>query len=167
METLLHSLLEYFSVGSRGEEYRPTDTREVVDDVIEGLSTSLVEAGAEIVRSGLPVVTADGTQLRQVFHNLIDNAVKFRGEEPLRIEVSAECHDHVWAFSVQDNGIGIEPEYHDQIFGIFKRLHGGGQYPGTGAGLALCMRIIERHRGRMWVDSGPGAGSCFCFSLPA
>lgn len=167
MEALIRSLLDYSRVGSRGGEFLPTDAKALVEDVVEDLAPTLAETGGEVACNGLPVVNADETQLRQVFQNLIGNGVKFRGEAPPRVEVSAERQNGEWVFSVRDNGIGIDPEYHDQVFVIFQRLHGTGQYPGTGIGLALCKRMIERHHGRMWVESTPGGGSTFYFSLPA
>ena len=115
----------------------------------------------------LPVLMVDGTQLAQAFQNLIGNAIKFRGTEPPRIHVSAKRDGDEWIFSVKDNGIGIDAEYTDRIFTVFKRLHSGSTYPGTGIGLSITKKIVERHGGRIWVESEPQVGSTFYFSLPA
>jgi light-regulated signal transduction histidine kinase (bacteriophytochrome) len=125
----------------------------------------IAEAGAIVTHDPMPVVTCDPTQIGQVFQNLITNAVKFRGDEPPRVHVSARESDGEWTFSVADNGIGIEAEYFDRIFVIFQRLQGRAEYPGSGVGLAICKRIIERHGGRAWVESQPGTGSTFYFTL--
>jgi light-regulated signal transduction histidine kinase (bacteriophytochrome) len=126
------------------------------------------EAGAVVTKDELPIVMGDETQLSQLFQNLIDNAIKFRrAEETSRVHISAQRKGNDWEFSVQDNGIGIDPQYFDRIFVIFQRLHTREAYEGTGIGLAVCMRIVERHGGRIWVESEPGKGSRFHFTLPA
>jgi light-regulated signal transduction histidine kinase (bacteriophytochrome) len=107
------------------------------------------------------------TQFTQLFQNLIGNAIKFRNDKQPKVHISAQRQDYVWQFYVSDNGIGIAPQHQDQIFGMFKRLHGRGSYPGTGIGLAICQKIVERHGGRIWVESEIGKGSTFCFTLPA
>ena len=127
---------------------------------------ALSESGAVVTRGHLPGVWCDPIQIGQVLQNLIANAVKFRGTEPPKIRVGARRRGAEWVFSVKDNGIGIEPEYFDRIFVIFQRLQSRVQYEGTGMGLAIGKRIIERHGGRIWVESGPGAGSTFYFTLP-
>jgi len=128
---------------------------------------TIEESNAIVTHDELPSVMADETQVVQVFQNLIGNAIKFHAEEPPRIHVSAEKNEKEWIFSVRDNGKGIDPQYHERIFVIFQRLQGKGEYPGTGIGLAICKRIIERHGGRIWVESEPGKGSTFYFTIPA
>jgi light-regulated signal transduction histidine kinase (bacteriophytochrome) len=125
----------------------------------------IAETGAKITRDDLPIVMGDDTLLTQLLQNLISNALKFRGERAPRIHVSAERGQHEWRFGVRDNGIGIDPEYHDRIFVIFKRLHSREQYPGTGIGLAVCKKIVERHGGHVSVESEPGKGSTFHFTI--
>ena len=120
-----------------------------------------------ILTDALPIVMADETQLVQLFQNLLGNAIKFRGDKPVIIYVGAERREDDWLFRVRDNGIGIEPQYVERIFLIFQRLHGRSQYPGTGIGLAIAKKIVERHPGRIWVESAAGKGSTFYFTLPA
>jgi light-regulated signal transduction histidine kinase (bacteriophytochrome) len=135
--------------------------------VTTNLGLAIDESGARITHESLPVVEADATQLVQLFQNLIANAIKFRSELPPEILITAERQDLFWVFCVRDNGIGLDPEFADRIFTIFQRLHSRKDYPGTGIGLAICKRIVERHGGSIWVKSAPGEGSAFCFSLPA
>ena len=168
MHTLIENLLEYSRVGSRGKPLEPVDMASILDDVTKGLEAGLNEAGAEIVVEGeLPRVSGDADQLRQLLQNLISNAVKFRGKRKPRIRIQATSLGDEWHFRVSDNGIGIEPRFAERIFVIFQRLHSRDSYPGTGIGLALCRRIVDRHGGRIWVDSIPGEGSTFSFTLPS
>jgi light-regulated signal transduction histidine kinase (bacteriophytochrome) len=138
----------------------------VLETVLFSLKTAIEEAQAVISHDTLPTIPVDQTQLGQVFQNLIGNALKFHGPEPVRIHVSVQQEAGEWRFSVRDNGIGIEPRDADRIFVIFQRLHAGCEYPGTGIGLAITKKIVERHGGRIWVVSEPGKGSTFTFTIP-
>ncbi|MEW5725312.1 MAG: PAS domain S-box protein, partial [Thermodesulfobacteriota bacterium] len=166
MRTLINDLLAYSRLGTRGKSFELTDIESLMQQVLINLKVAIESAGALVTNDPLPRVTADPTQLAQVLQNLVGNALKFRGEAPPRIHVSAERTGAGWTFSVQDNGIGIEPEYSERIFGVFQRLHSISRYPGTGIGLAICKRIVERHGGRIWVESQPGRGSTFHFTIP-
>jgi light-regulated signal transduction histidine kinase (bacteriophytochrome) len=130
------------------------------------LRVAIAESGTQISCGPLPVVKADAMQLAQLFQNLLGNAIKFRSAGTPQVHIEAEPGDTGWNFAVRDNGIGIAPEYFDRIFVLFQRLHGRREYPGTGIGLALCKKIVERHGGRIWVESAPGSGSVFRFTLP-
>src|SRR5437867_10125931 len=167
MQDLINALLNYSRVGTRGREFVPTDLSEAVREVLDTLRITIEKEGAEVDVETLPIVQADPTQMRQIFQNLIGNALKFRGAEPPRIQVSARREGKHWVLSVSDNGIGIDREYVERIFVIFQRLHGRDRYPGTGIGLAICRKIVERHGGRIWVESEPGRGSRFFFTMPA
>ena len=166
MELLLRDLLSYSQLGALSDG-RPgmMDCTDVMEKVMLNLRASIEENAAAITFDSLPTVQAHEIQLVQLLQNLVGNAIKYRSSDPPRIHVTARRREADWLFSVRDNGIGIEPEYAQQIFGIFKRLHGN-TYPGTGIGLAICQRIVERYGGRIWVESAPGAGSLFCFTLP-
>jgi PAS domain S-box-containing protein len=173
MQALINDLLAYSRVGTRGKPFEPTDCEAVLEQALANLQVAIEESGAVVTYDPLPTVMADGTQLVQLFQNLIGNAVKFRGEQPPRIHISAHRQSAIenrksdeWTFSVRDNGIGIDPEYHDRIFMIFQRLHSREEYEGTGIGLAVCRKIVERHDGRIWVESQPGKGSTFYFTIP-
>ena len=166
MRGLVADLLEYSRLQSPTRRFAPTDCASVVAEAVANLRVSIDEMRAEVSHDPLPVVTADAPQLAHLFQNLIANAIKFRGNQPPRVHVSAERHGNEWAFSVRDNGIGIEPRHCEQIFDVFRRLHPEGQYPGTGIGLAICKRVVEQHGGQIWVESEPGRGSVFYFSLP-
>jgi PAS domain S-box-containing protein len=167
MQTLINDLLAYSRVGTRGKPFEPTDCETLLEQTHSDLKVSIDDSGAVITHDALPTVMADGSQLAQVFQNLIGNAIKFKGEEPPRIHIAAEHGGAEWVFSVADNGIGISHEFFERIFVIFQRLHGRGEYTGTGIGLAVCKKIVERHGGRMWVESEQGRGSTFYFTIPA
>jgi PAS domain S-box-containing protein len=166
MQTLIGDLLAFSRVGTRGKPLTPTDCETLLKHTLSNLKVSIDDSGAVITHDALPTVMADGSQLAQVFQNLIENAIKFKGDEPPRVRVAAEQKGDGWAFSVADNGIGISPEFFDRIFVIFQRLHARDEYTGTGIGLAICKKIVERHGGRMWVESEPGMGSTFYFTIP-
>ncbi|MBI5575907.1 MAG: hypothetical protein HY896_06035 [Deltaproteobacteria bacterium] len=166
MQSLIKDVLTYSRVRSQGAEFSMTPFSSVLERAMDNLQAAIRETGAAITVNPLPAIAADATQMVHLFQNLIGNAIKFRSGEPPRIHVTAARNGNHWTFSVSDNGIGIKQEYHDKIFIIFQCLHTRQTYPGTGIGLALCKRIVERHGGRIWVDSQPGKGSVFRFSLP-
>ncbi|SER16704.1 PAS domain S-box protein [Natrinema salaciae] len=167
MRAMIDALLEYSRVETRGDPLEPTDLNEVVDDVLTDLQLRIEETDAEIATESLPVVDGDADQLRQVFQNLLSNALEYSGDEPPRVSVTAERAGSMWRVSVSDRGIGIDPEEQDRIFEVFQRLHTHEEHAGTGVGLALCERIVERHGGDIRVDSEPGAGTTFSVTLPA
>jgi len=166
MKALIEDVLSFSRTGREDLKFAPTDCQLLVDKTIESLQPLLQETDTKITRDPLPTINANEVLIGQVFQNLINNAVKFRGAKAPRIHISAQERKTDWEFSIKDNGIGIEKEYADRIFLIFQRLHGPEKYPGTGIGLALCKRIIERYKGRIWVESEPGEGSCFFFKIP-
>lgn len=166
MQVLINDLLEYSRVGTHGKPFESTDCSKVLEKALDNLKVSIQDCNAKIVENKLPVAIADQTQLVQVFQNLIGNAMKFRkGNEP-KIVIDSRKQNGEWVFSVKDDGIGIETEFADRIFVIFQRLHNRKEYSGTGIGLAICKKIIERHGGRIWVESAAGEGSTFYFTLP-
>jgi len=166
MKQLIEDLLAYSRVGTRGKELRPVQAQIVLDKALVNLRAAVEHSGAEITHDPLPEVNADDGLLAQLLQNLVANAIKFRNkEEPPRIHVGVEDAGGEWRFAVADNGIGIEPQYFERIFMVFQRLHTRDEYPGTGIGLAICKKVIERHRGRIWVESAPGKGSKFYFTL--
>ena len=194
MQMLINDLLVYSLVDRSDRSFQPTDCEAVLAQTLRNLALVITASGAHITHDPLPTVTGDASQLQQVLKNLLSNAIKFRGPEPPRIHISAQLQmaesgsriddatpgsqdanlksqisnlQSVWRFSVRDNGIGIEPQYAERIFKIFQRLHSRGQYEGTGIGLAVCKKVIERHGGRIWVESALGAGATFYFTLPA
>jgi PAS domain S-box-containing protein len=166
MHTLINGLLAYSRVGTRGKPFEPTNCETILQQSLDNLKMTMGESGAVVTHDSLPTVMADDLQLGQLFQNLIGNAIKFHGEEPSRVHVSAKPDGTQWVFSVRDNGIGIAPEFAERIFIIFQRLHGKEKYPGTGIGLAVCKKIVECHGGRIWVGSELGKGATFYFTLP-
>jgi PAS domain S-box-containing protein len=166
MQALIAGLLDYSRVGKKEDIHR-LQAEEPLQAALANLKSAIEAAGATVDVGPLPEVAADSVQLTQVFQNLIGNAVKFRGEAAPQIRISAARQENTWDFSVQDNGIGIDPKYGNQIFEVFRRLHTHDQYSGTGIGLAICKKIVESHGGRIWVESQPGAGSTFHFTIPA
>jgi len=166
MQNLINDLLAYSRVQTRGGAFRKLDLNVALGQARANLAATIGEAQALVTHDELPVVTADEAQLVSVFQNLIGNAVKFRREETPRVHVSATAHDGGVEIAVRDNGIGIRGDFEDRVFVIFQRLHGRSEYPGTGIGLALCKRIVERHGGRIWFESAEGEGTTFRFTLP-
>jgi len=187
MQKLIDDLLIYSRVGRRDKEFEPTDCETTLQESLNNLKVSIDERGARVTHDLLPTVMADCLQLTQLFQNLIGNAIKFHGDEPPHIHVSCKSIEEWelqngelkseirnpkskikkgWIFSVTDNGIGVAPEFAERIFIIFQRLHDREKYPGTGIGLAVCKKIVERHGGRIWVESEPGKGSTFYFTIP-
>jgi len=166
MRSLIQDLLAYSRVGRMGHALQPTDCNRLLKTVLGDLKLTIGESGATVTHEHLPTVQADETQLAQVFQNLISNAIKFHGQAPPVVHISVKARNGDWIFAVRDNGIGIEAKFFDRIFVIFQRLHGREAYEGTGIGLALCKRIIERHGGKIWVESKFEQGTTFYFSLP-
>jgi PAS domain S-box-containing protein len=166
MQGLINDLLTYSRVGRQGQPFASTDCRAVFEAACMNLRGAIEEAGATVTAGPLPVVMADSTQLVRLFQNLIGNAMKFRSDRPVRVDVGAKRQGSEWRFWVQDNGMGIEAPYLERIFLIFQRLHHRSEYPGTGIGLAIAKKIVESHGGRIWVESEPGTGSTFYFTLP-
>jgi PAS domain S-box-containing protein len=166
MQNLINDLLSYSRLETRGRAFEPVDSQAVLDEVTNALRMTIEESGAVITHTRLPTIRADRTQLFQLFQNLIGNAIKFRSDKPLQIHIAAEpTDDERWLFSVKDNGIGIDPKYAERIFIIFQRLHSRDKYPGTGIGLSICKKIVECHGGRIWVESQPGNGATFYFTI--
>jgi hypothetical protein len=185
MKRLIDDLLAFSRVGTRGESLVPTDSQAVLEEALAHLQMTIEDKQATVTHDALPMVLADPFQLSQVFQNLIGNALKFSHEAPPRIHVGVQRDAATalartpgragsgdtpsgrgWRFCVVDNGIGLEPRFAERIFVIFQRLHGPTEYPGTGMGLAICKKIVERHGGRIWVESQPGQGATFYFTMP-
>ncbi len=166
MQRLVNDLLTYSRVGTHGNPIETTDSHSILGEAIRNLATTIEESKAIVTNEELPMVRADASQLVQLFQNLLANAIKFRAENFPHVHVSARDEGCEWVFSVRDNGIGIDRQYADRIFVIFQRLHTRQEYPGTGIGLAVCKRIVERHGGKIWFESETGKGSTFFFTVP-
>ena len=167
MEQLLKDLRSFAQISICGEEpAEDVDAGAVLDKAMDNLAGAIRDSGACITHTALPHLRIHRFQLEQLFQNLIGNSIRYRSNAPPRIHVAAELGDKEWVFSVSDNGIGIETQFKEQIFGMFKRLHSTAEYPGTGMGLAICQRIVNRLGGRIWVESEPGQGSKFFFTIP-
>nr|WP_255570287.1 ATP-binding protein [Cohnella sp. CFH 77786] len=167
MQNLINDLLAFSRVGTKGKAFKPVDSEVVLQHVLANLQQAAKENGATITHDPMPTITADSTQVAQLLQNLIGNAIKFC--DPARapvIHIAAELREEEWLFSVRDNGIGLDPKYRDKIFQIFQRLHNKTKYPGTGIGLSICKKIVERHGGKIWVESVPGVFTTFYFTLP-
>jgi light-regulated signal transduction histidine kinase (bacteriophytochrome) len=173
MQDMINDLLSLSRLGTRGKPFATTPLEDVLCEVLDNVKLAVEESGAVITHDPLPTVMGDGVQLGQLFQNLIANALKFRGNEPTRVHIGVRGDDAEtragrpgWTFSVHDNGIGMDPQYFDRVFLIFQRLHSREEYPGTGIGLAICKKIVERHHGRIWITSEAGQGATFHFTLP-
>jgi light-regulated signal transduction histidine kinase (bacteriophytochrome) len=166
MQRLIRDLLAYARVSSQAKPLQPTDASDVLRSVMATMQAPIQSTGAAVICPGLPTVMADEGQLAQVFQNLIGNALKFHSDAPPRIEIGASESGDAWQFSVSDNGIGIAKENSARIFQMFQRLHTREEYEGSGIGLTIARRIVERHGGRIWFDSTPGQGTTFYFTLP-
>jgi len=166
MQGLINDLLAYSRVGTRGKPFACAQCDKILSDTIVSLKVAIEESGATVTSDPLPTILCDEGQLRQLFQNLLGNGIKYQDSGAPRIHISSRQEGLHWLFSGKDNGIGIEPQYHERIFTIFQRLHNKEQYPGSGIGLAICKKIVERHGGKIWVESELGKGSTFYFTLP-
>jgi hypothetical protein len=167
MKDLIHALLSYSRVEAQMRPFVMVDCQQVIEELQKFLAVSIDEAGATIRVDPLPCVKGDKDLLLQLFQNLIGNAIKYRGENKPEIHIGTKREKAFWVFSVQDNGIGIEPQYLERIFVIFQRLHHRNQYSGTGIGLAVCKKVVELHGGRIWAESQAGQGTQILFTIPA
>ncbi|MDO9537277.1 MAG: ATP-binding protein, partial [Thermoplasmata archaeon] len=166
MQKMINDLLTYSRVNTKAKPFVPTNCEEVMKWCLNNLQLAIEDSGVVVTNDALPVIMADDSQLTQLFQNLIGNASKFHRDDNPKIHISAKEKEDEWLFSVKDNGIGMRHEDHDRIFKIFSRLHNKTDYPGTGIGLSVCKKIVERHGGRIWVESEPGKGSTFYFTIP-
>jgi len=166
MQTLINDLLAYSRISTDAQVFASTNCEMVLKEALANLVVAISESGAVVTQDALPTVSGDATQLTQLFQNLIGNALKFREERPPQIHIGAVRDNGDWRFSVADNGIGMEPQYFERVFLVFQRLHTRKEYQGTGIGLAICKKVVERHGGRIWAESEPGQGATFCFTIP-
>jgi len=166
MQMLIKDLLEYSQIGAKEIHWKPMESELAVTQALANLKTAIEESSAIVTYENLPRIMGDSSQISSLFQNLIGNAIKYRKEEPPKIHITAERKGDEWLFSVNDNGIGIDPNNSDRIFVVFQRLHTREEYEGTGIGLAICKRIVERHKGNIWIASEPGKGSTFYFTIP-
>jgi signal transduction histidine kinase len=167
LQILIKDLLEYSQIETKAKNIKPTDCSFIVEEAMNNLKTAMDESNAVVTYNKLPTIMSDPQQIISLFQNLIDNAIKFRSNKAPRVRISADRKGNEWIFSIRDNGIGIDPENFDKIFVMFQRLHGSADFPGTGIGLSICKKIIERHGGRIWVESEPGKGATFFFVIPS
>ncbi|MFP8957250.1 sensor histidine kinase [Natrialbaceae archaeon A-CW3] len=165
MRAMIDGLLSYARVETQGEPLEPTDLDEVFADVREDLHVQIDDVDARVTSDSLPVVEGDANQLRRVFQNLLQNSIRYSDDEPPSIHVSADRSNSTWTVTVRDDGIGMDPEETEQIFDVFSRLHPREEYAGSGVGLAVCERIVERHGGDIWAESEPGEGTAVSFTL--
>jgi light-regulated signal transduction histidine kinase (bacteriophytochrome) len=166
MQELIAALLDYSRVQTKEPQFALTDCNEILARVLILLQLQLKETQGVVTYDPLPTVPADATQLGQLLQNLLSNALKFHGHRPPQVHISAKPEGKQWVFTVQDKGIGLAPQFSERIFMIFQRLHTRHEFPGTGMGLAICKKIVERHGGHIWVESDLGKGSTFYFTLP-
>jgi signal transduction histidine kinase len=166
MHVLIKDLLEYSQIGAKEIHWKPMESELAVTQALANLKTAVEESSAIVTYKALPRIVGDPAQMSSLFQNLIGNAIKYRKEETPKIHISAEREGDRWLFSVNDNGIGIDPNNSDRIFVVFQRLHTREEYEGTGIGLAICKKIVERHNGDIWMESEPGKGSTFYFTIP-
>jgi PAS domain S-box-containing protein len=167
MQVLIRNLLDYSRIDRHGTEFTPVDCNDILEKTIENLKVDIQDCGAEITHDPLPEVLGNSTLMVQLFQNLIANAIKFRGDKPPIVQIAVEQREKDYLFSFRDSGIGFDTKYAGRIFEIFQRLHEKGVYPGAGIGLATCKKIVEIHGGRIWVESEPGEGSTFFFTIPS
>ncbi|MBV9868246.1 MAG: PAS domain-containing protein [Abitibacteriaceae bacterium] len=165
MQSLINDLLDFSRVGTNNKPFEVLDSSMIVNTALANLRVAITESGAKITHDELPQIYGDSGQLTRLFQNLVSNALKFRGDQPPEIHIGVERQPDAWQFSVRDNGVGIDPQYFERIFIIFQRLHTRTEYPGTGIGLAICKKIVERHGGQIRVESEPGKGSAFYFTI--
>jgi light-regulated signal transduction histidine kinase (bacteriophytochrome) len=166
MKMMIQDLLKYSRLDSTKEDLELVDIKKVVNEVLDVLQNNIKESGAKVVVQSLPTIRTNPTLFHQIMLNLLSNAIKYRGDDQPQIEVGCKYENNHWVFYVNDNGVGIDPKHFEKIFIVFQRLHSKTQYPGTGIGLAICKKIVEKLGGTIWVDSQPKTGSAFYFSLP-